>query len=158
MSRNRSPVHAARAAVALARDEEAARLVAVYRTPAGTYETADGVWVIEASDQHWRTCQPHPGCDGHDVQYTAWTVGYTPTGFMADWCEGYPTLRAASAALARHITAYGYEAGLGEQCAVCGQPRGADQMHLGWWWHTACRASTDPRGAARATGQPQEEN
>lgn len=99
-----SPVHAARAAVTKARDEQDAATVTLHRNELGQYVTADGVWVIERDDEHWRTCEPHIGCDGHDVRFTVWNVADTRTGFMAEWCDGYDTLREAKAALARHIT------------------------------------------------------
>lgn len=43
--------------------------------------------------------------------------------------------------------AYTYLVPQGEACAVCGTVReGPNQEYLGWWWHSACRAATDPYG------------
>lgn len=85
------------------------------------------------------------------------TLTYVPgVGWMVDDHTSllWPFPQNAADALARALTRYTYDPALGEQCAVCGQPRGADQMQLGWWWHTACRVTTDPDGAATHNAPP----
>lgn len=100
----------------------------LHRTPEGTCETPDGVWVIS----HRRS---------------TWLVLRRTAGPVLPMYK-FRTLRDASHMLYRHLTRYTYRVGVGELCAVCGQPRPyqAPGSDLGWWWHTECRASTDPDG------------
>lgn len=91
----------------------------------GRYETSDGV---------------------HQVAYrpgAGWSVD--------NGAQTYPFPENAARALHHRLTRYTWHVTPGEQCAVCGQPRPTDRdtgaHDLGWWWHTICRARTDPDGA-----------
>lgn len=91
----------------------------------GRYETPDGV---------------------HTIAYVPGS-GWTVDGGRTRW----PFPHQAARALHHRLTRYTWHVTPGEQCAVCGQPRPTDRdtgaHDLGWWWHTICRARTDPDGA-----------
>lgn len=89
--------------------------------PEGHYETADGVHRI-----HYR-----PGA--------GWSVD--------NGAQTYPFPENAARALHHRLTRYTWHATPGEQCAICGEPRPYGGVDLTWWWHTICRARTDPAGA-----------
>ena len=89
--------------------------------PEGRYETPDGVHALAY----------HPG--------EGWSID--------NGARRYPFPEQAAIALHRRLTRYTWHVTPGEQCAICGEPRPAAPYDLGWWWHTACRATTDPDGA-----------
>ena len=90
--------------------------------PEGHYETPDGVHALAY----------HPG--------EGWSLD--------NGARRYPFPEQAAIALHHRLTRYTWHVTPGEQCAICGEPRPAAPYayDLGWWWHTACRATTDPAG------------
>lgn len=106
---------------------------ALHLCPDGRYETTDGVH----------------------------SLTYTPGGGWAidNGATLHRTPQEAARVLHHRLTRYTWHATPGEQCAVCGAARPTDRdtgaRDLGWWWHTICRARTDPDGAE---AYPQEAN
>ena len=90
--------------------------------PDGHYETPEGAHVIT-----------------EDPNGEGWAVDNGTTL--------YRTPHLAAEALHHRLTRYTWHVTPGEQCAICGDPRPLPgTLDLGWWWHTACRATTDPDG------------